>query len=156
HRLQGMEVSSAKGVQNPFTDDDAVQRTDPGSYFEWRVPVGRRVFAIWDMAGEDFEKVAEARLMTEDLRKFLCRVLPLCRGLILTIALPKLWDKWKDGTPRDADHQKLEENVNTYVRFLEFARVAQTLARKDRFAVADSSYLNDDRIRQVLKHAGPL
>jgi hypothetical protein len=153
-RLRGGSLTDVDSLLKQDVRGTEIQRTDPGAYFEWPVPIGDRLFMVWDIAGEDFEKVASARTFSKDVSDFLCRVLPHCRGLILTISLPRLWAAWnnKAGTAAtEVDTRLLKTNVDAYIRFLEFAQVAQTLKRKG--GVTDTSYLTDDRVREVLKHA---
>jgi hypothetical protein len=161
-RRRGRDSAQGSGVLK-YGLAEKVERTPPGVFYGWRIPVDDRLFAIWDVAGEDFEKVADQRTLnvSGDIRRFLCRVLPHCRGLILTIALPKLWAAWNDQADqaqiRQTRREKLDSNVNAYVRFLEFAQVARSVHRPGAASHASSDdYLNDEEVRRQLRHARPL
>jgi hypothetical protein len=84
------------------------------------------------MAGEDFEVVGNllgGDQRRQEILQFLCQVLPACRALILTLALPKLWAECQPGATASFVHAEFERRLNAYARFVLFAKVARWLAR---------------------------
>ncbi len=60
---RGRDQAQAGGVMNRGAGPESVRRTDPGNYYGWRVPVRDRLFVVWDIAGEDFESIADQRAL---------------------------------------------------------------------------------------------
>jgi len=155
--IEGYTSGDTRGQIEKIQKENAagrIERTLRGNFFAWRIPVGSRLVVIWDIAGEDFRKLAEdlSESQHNDLRQFLERVLPWCQGIAMTIALHKLWAPWNPvkvredekaalddrpvtdgailyGTDKDR-HYQLERNLGIYIRFIQCARVARLLHRR--------------------------
>ncbi len=127
-------------------EDQSVKSTDIGTYYGWRIRVPDGMFLFWDIAGEDFNSLvrpegAGAVWRPEPtMLQFVLDTLPQCEGILLCIALNKLWNPWNGSEPSgdgdqarggsdnpkvERDNQtRLTRSKGTYVRYLELAHYA--------------------------------
>lgn len=128
--------------------DRMVKSTDPGTYYGWRIRAAGQSFFFWDIAGEDFASLVSregdvAWRPEPLLMEFLLNVLPLCRGILLCVALNLLWAPWQeeegskvagdraqsvakrfDGDKERRSQADLDTSKAAYVRYLELAHYA--------------------------------
>jgi hypothetical protein len=129
-------AARAKGINRPpmpVKTTGAAESTDPGQYNAWSLRIDRRLIAIWDIAGENFKDMTTANVRhSTQLVDFVCATLPRCRGLLLNLALHKLWAPWNplpNNRGVDAEglriaRERLQDNIDLYTRMLAFARIA--------------------------------
>jgi len=118
---QQLEVMDAAGM---------TERTAPGTYNAWKIQAGSQLVAVWDIAGEDFQKIGNRGDLDGDIARFLSHVLPMCQGVIMTMSLYKIWDLWNQAPDEQPSADEFRtglnlynQNLNTYVRFLQFAQL---------------------------------
>jgi hypothetical protein len=156
----------------------AVLRTERLAYNVFSIEFGQHRFAVWDLAGENFQEIATK----QDLWKFMALVIPKCSGIMLNVSLCTLWYDWNthitlprssDGAPANTEatnklgnaqaestkarlpRKTLTDNIDAYLWFLRYAFAAHGQSRGWRPTTDISAALNDeDGINKAL-HLAP-
>jgi hypothetical protein len=140
-------------------DDYGTLRTDLGGYNAWRLQTEGLPILFWDIAGEDFELLNDLQTNTrpDDLARlwtFLWQVLPQCDGFFLTLSLPRLWAT-NEGTGQRLSDREVRNKINTYVRFIDIARIASWRATARNVPVPEL-HEAQEKIDLYSKRAGQL